>query len=67
VAELAFERGMIQYVRRTANGEYGDWLMVTPPLIVTEAQIDEIVGILGDCLDVLAAELLAAGVVLGHV
>lgn len=67
VAELAFERGMIQYVRRTANGEYGDWLMVTPPLIVTEAQIDEIVGILGDCLDVLAAELLAAGAVLGHV
>ena len=66
VADLALERGLIQYVRRTANGIYGDWLMVTPPLIVTEAQIDEIVGILSDCLDSLAAELRAAGVALGE-
>ncbi len=66
IAELALERGLIQYVRRTAKGAYGDWLMITPPLIVTEAQIDEIVSILGDCLEALAAELRAAGVALGH-
>ncbi len=66
VADLALERGLIQYVRRTANGIYGDWLMVTPPLIVTEAQIDEVVGILGDCLNALAAELRTAGVALGE-
>lgn len=66
IAELALERGLIQYVRRTARGAYGDWLMITPPLIVTEAEIDEIVAILGDCLDALEAELRAAGVALGR-
>jgi len=57
IAELAFERGLIQYVRRTANGAHGDWLMITPPLIVTEAQIDEIVGILGESIEAFTAEL----------
>ncbi|HEY5598901.1 MAG TPA: aminotransferase class III-fold pyridoxal phosphate-dependent enzyme [Kiloniellales bacterium] len=57
IAELAFERGLLQYVRRTANGKYGDWLMITPPLIVTDAQIDEIVGLLGESLDAFTAEL----------
>ena len=31
--------------------------MVCPPLIVTREQIGEIVGILGDALEALAAEL----------
>jgi adenosylmethionine-8-amino-7-oxononanoate aminotransferase len=39
--------------------------MVSPPLIVTEAQIDEIADLIGAALDAYAAELRAAGVRLG--
>lgn len=38
------------YARRTAGGKNGEWFMVCPPLTVTEAQIDEIVGILDAAL-----------------
>jgi len=53
----AYRRGLIIYGRRTKGGAIGDNFMVCPPLIVTREQIDEIVGILGDSLSALAAEL----------
>jgi adenosylmethionine-8-amino-7-oxononanoate aminotransferase len=40
--DIAYERGLILYSRRTRGGRIGDHFMVCPPLIVTEAQIDEI-------------------------
>lgn len=57
IIELGMERGLLLYSRRTANGRYGEWLMVTPPLIVTEAEIDELVGLLGDTLDAYEKEI----------
>jgi 2-aminoadipate transaminase len=36
--------------RRTANGRYGEWLMVSPPLIVTAAEVDEIADLIGKTL-----------------
>ncbi len=54
--DLAFERGLIVYSRRVKGGAFGDNFMVCPPLIVTEAEIDAIVGILADCLEQLAGE-----------
>lgn len=63
IAELARERGLIQYVRRTAGGAFGEWLMVTPPLIVTPGQIDEIVGILGQSIAAFENELRRDGVI----
>lgn len=57
VVELAYERGLIVYSRRTRGGIEGDHVLVCPPMIVTEAQIDEIMAILTDTLDALAAEL----------
>lgn len=57
LTELAYERGLILYWRRTRGGDRGDHVMVCPPLIVTEAQIEEIIAPLGDALDALAAEL----------
>jgi adenosylmethionine-8-amino-7-oxononanoate aminotransferase len=54
--DLAFERGLIIYSRRVKGGAFGDNFMVCPPLIVTREQIGEIVSILGDCLQLLAAE-----------
>ena len=56
LVDLAYERGLIIYSRRTRGGTHGDHFMVCPPLITTEAQIDEIMGMLTDSLDTFAAE-----------
>ena len=56
LVDLAYERGLIIYSRRTRGGLVGDHFMVCPPLITTEAQIDEIMGMLTDSLDTFAAE-----------
>jgi len=36
-------RGLAVYCRRTSYGDYGDWVMISPPLIVTSDQVGEIV------------------------
>jgi adenosylmethionine-8-amino-7-oxononanoate aminotransferase len=61
LVELAYERGLIIYSRRTRDGLEGDHFMVCPPLIATEAHIDEIMGTLRESLDALQAELARAG------
>lgn len=50
IVELGMERGLLLYSRRTANGLYGEWLMVAPPLIVDAQQIDTIAALIGDTL-----------------
>lgn len=62
---LAAERGLLLYARRTSGGAFGDFVMVSPPLIVTEAQIEEIAGLLEETLEAYASELRRAGVRLG--
>ncbi|MCB1311049.1 MAG: aspartate aminotransferase family protein [Sedimentitalea sp.] len=57
LVDLAYERGLIIYSRRTRGGTEGDHFMVCPPLILTRGQIDEIIGILTDSLDAMAAEM----------
>ncbi|KIC08882.1 aminotransferase [Leisingera sp. ANG-M1] len=57
LVDLAYERGLIIYSRRTRGGLEGDHFLVCPPLIVTEAQVDEITGILTESLDAMAAEM----------
>ena len=42
LARVAMEQGMILYQRRTNAGRDGDWVMVSPPLIATAAEIDMI-------------------------
>lgn len=56
IVDLAYERGLILYSRRTRGGFEGDHVIVAPPLIVTEAQIDAIMAILVDTLDAFAVE-----------
>ena len=51
--------GLLLYARRVNGGLFGDWLMVTPPLTITEAESDELVDRLGRALDDTTAELLA--------
>ena len=55
LVELAYDAGLIIYSRRTRGGVEGDHFLVCPPLIVTEAQIDEIMQILTGALDTFAA------------
>jgi adenosylmethionine-8-amino-7-oxononanoate aminotransferase len=55
LVEEAYGRGLIIYSRRTRGGMVGDHFMVCPPLIVTDADLDEIVGILVESLDAFAA------------
>ena len=38
---------ILLYARRQNGGRFGDWSVIAPPLIVTEAEIDEIVERLG--------------------
>ncbi|WP_371036360.1 aspartate aminotransferase family protein [Rhodosalinus sp. FB01] len=57
--ELAYARGLIVYSRRTRGGYAGDHVIVAPPLIVSEAQIDEIAGLLDETLAEFSAEMAA--------
>lgn len=55
--DLAYERGLIVYSRRTRGGIEGDHVLVCPPLIVTAEEIDTIASILRDTLSALACDL----------
>lgn len=57
VIDIAYDKGLIIYSRRTRGGVDGDHFLVCPPMIVTGEQIGEIVAILGDTLQDLADEL----------
>jgi 4-aminobutyrate aminotransferase-like enzyme len=57
IIELGLDRGLALYSRRTANGRYGEWLMMTPPLIVTAAEVDEIAELVGATLGAYEEEL----------
>jgi adenosylmethionine-8-amino-7-oxononanoate aminotransferase len=60
--EMAYRRGLIVYSRRTRGGYAGDHVLVAPPLIVTEAQLDEIAGLLDETLAEFSAEIALAPV-----
>jgi adenosylmethionine-8-amino-7-oxononanoate aminotransferase len=57
LVELAYERGLIIYSRRTRGGTAGDHFLVAPPLIITETQIHEMMAILYDALDAFADQV----------
>ena len=57
LVNLAYERGLIIYSRRTRDGVAGDHFMVSPPMIVSAGQITEIIEKLAASLDDLAAAL----------
>lgn len=57
LVNLAYERGLIIYSRRTRDGVAGDHFLVSPPMIVNAEQITEIIDKLAASLDDLAAAL----------
>ncbi|MEZ5500042.1 MAG: aminotransferase class III-fold pyridoxal phosphate-dependent enzyme [Steroidobacteraceae bacterium] len=60
VKSLALSRGLLIYGRRTHGGRFGDWIMLTPPLIVSEAELDEMVDGLAATLADYERELAAS-------
>lgn len=60
--KIAMDLGLAVYCRRTSYGDHGDWLMITPPLIVTAGQVDEIADGLTEALRRFDAALQAEGV-----
>ena len=46
LSQEAYDRGLIIYSRRTLGGAKGDNFLISPPLIVTEEQINEIMDLL---------------------
>jgi adenosylmethionine-8-amino-7-oxononanoate aminotransferase len=57
LVNLAYERGLIIYSRRTRDGVAGDHFLVSPPMIVNSEQVTEIIEKLVASLDDLAAAL----------
>ena len=56
LVDLAYERGLIIYSRRTRGGRSGDHFLVCPPMITTARQVEEISAILTDALAALEGE-----------
>ncbi len=57
VVDIAYDKGLIIYSRRTRGGVEGDHFLVCPPMIITSEEIAEIVSILDETLLQLAGEL----------
>jgi adenosylmethionine-8-amino-7-oxononanoate aminotransferase len=56
LVDIAYDKGLIIYSRRTRGGLEGDHFLVCPPMIVEEAQIAEILILLEQSLTAFAAE-----------
>ena len=64
LADIAFEKGLVIYPGSgSVDGKAGDHIMLAPPFIITESQIDEMVSILRDVIDETAQSL---GVILKY-
>ncbi|SMX48562.1 aminotransferase family protein [Maliponia aquimaris] len=60
--EIAYRNGLIVYSRRSRGGDAGDHVLVCPPMIVTEPQVDEIAALLDKSLTEFMAALPAGAV-----
>ena len=56
LAEIGMENGILLYTRKTANGAFGEWLMITPPLICTTEEIDLLLKLLSTTIDIFEKE-----------
>jgi adenosylmethionine-8-amino-7-oxononanoate aminotransferase len=53
----AYERGLLIYPRRCMSGLMGDHVLVAPPLIITEEQLEEMFDLLDQSLAAVAEQL----------
>lgn len=50
IRERCRENGLVLLSRRTSGGRFGEWLMLCPPLIIEEPQIEELIAALRSAL-----------------
>ena len=62
IKKLGMREGLLIYARRSSGGDFGDWLMMTPPLIATRDDIDVLVERLEKVLRAYQDDLAARGV-----
>ena len=55
--DIAYERGLIVYSRRTHDGYEGDHILVCPPLMLNDGHLDEIIEGLDGSLEQFAQEI----------
>ncbi|MFK0278514.1 aspartate aminotransferase family protein [Ensifer sp. NPDC090286] len=60
LVDIAYDKGLIIYSRRTRGGRIGDHFMVCPPLIIDDQQLEELITTLAESLESFAAEYGAA-------
>ncbi|KSV75988.1 hypothetical protein N185_16200 [Sinorhizobium sp. GW3] len=60
LVDIAYEKGLIIYSRRTRGGRIGDHFMVCPPLIINDLQLDELMTMLTESLEAFEAEISVA-------
>lgn len=61
---IGLRNGLILYARRQSGGEYGEWCMLSPPLIITREQVDELLEKLEATLTEVVAEVRRRGIAL---
>lgn len=57
LVDIAFEKGLVLYSRRTRDGMEGDHFLVCPPMIASEEHVEEIIEILDQSLTQFAGEI----------
>jgi adenosylmethionine-8-amino-7-oxononanoate aminotransferase len=57
LVDIAYDNGLIIYSRRTRGGTSGDHFLICPPMIVNEAQLDDITEMLDRSLASYMAEI----------
>jgi adenosylmethionine-8-amino-7-oxononanoate aminotransferase len=61
IKAAAMQRGLLCYpMGGTIDGRRGDHVLLAPPYIVTDAELEEIVARLGDAIDAALTEIGAA-------
>jgi adenosylmethionine-8-amino-7-oxononanoate aminotransferase len=58
---LCIEEGLMLLTRRTNGGQFGEWLMLTPPLIISDSECDELLAAFRRGLGRLVGELHRGG------
>jgi adenosylmethionine-8-amino-7-oxononanoate aminotransferase len=57
LGRIAMQEGLLIYARRTFGGRFGDWLMMTPPLIIAGDEIDILMELLRRTMQGFVAEI----------
>lgn len=57
LTNIAFDEGLIIYPRKTLNGLEGDHVLISPPLVITEADVKELINRLHKALKVADRQL----------